>query len=387
MRIFFLALLLFLASIVSKAEFVRIGLFSGTVLTSAEWLVTEGSYTLILPNGKKEELKAGVTLSITVHGTSLKVKRNDRLVGNYSQLRLVSLLDDGTLRIMLSDRREPRWFTYGGHFEASAVKGRIRMVNVVDLESYVAGVVESEIGGNSSPEFLKVQSVLCRTYCLNHLDRHAAEGFQLCDQVHCQAYKGKSRFNKMVEESVLFTRNKILVDKKNRLIIAAYHSNCGGQTLSADSVWSQPVGYLLPVTDSFCLNSRHAVWSVTMSLNSWKGYLEEKGMYDPHADSLMPDSLFAYYPPGRSATFTMKGKQIPLKAIRDDWKLNSTWFNIQVNNDSLVFNGRGFGHGIGLCQEGAMKMAEDGMTFGYIIDFYFHEVKMADADALKLWNK
>ena len=381
----FLVLLFCLAATFSFADLVRVGLFSGSSCASAEWVVADGNYSLVLPNGRKEDLKTGSTLSVAVSGAACRVKINDRLLGSFSKVKMVSFLDDGTIRIKLP-RPEPNQFTYGGHFEITAVKGKLRVVNLVDLESYVAAVVESEIGANSNAEFLKVQSVLCRTYCLGHLDRHAAEGFQLCDQVHCQAYKGKNRFNKTAEDAVLATRNKVLVDSDNHLIIAAYHSNCGGQTLSADSVWSLHVAYLVPVADTFCLSGRHAAWMVTMSLRTWKDYLEEKGVIDQKTDSLMPDSLFAYNPPGRTSTFMMNGKKIPLKTIRDSWKLKSTWFSIRVSGDSLLFAGCGFGHGIGLCQEGAMKMADYGKTFAEIIGFYFHEVRLADADALKLLN-
>jgi stage II sporulation protein D len=387
MRKILLLLVCCLPAISSFADLVKVGLFSGMNLTAVETLVAEGNYSLILPGSRKEELRTGVVLTFSLRGSVFQLKKNGKPVGNYNQVRIVSLENDGALRINLAGQPEPNQFTYGGHFELAVVKGKIRILNLVDLESYVAAVVESEVGANSSPEFLKVQSVLCRTYCLNHLDRHAAEGFQLCDRVHCQAYKGKSRFNRLAEEAVQATRNKVLVDQKNQLIIAAYHSNCGGQTVSAESVWSQPVGYLLPVPDTFCLNSRHATWSVIMSLKDWKAYLHEKGLLDPHADSLVADSLFEYHPQGRSVNFTMNGKQLALKTIRENWKLNSTWFDIKVSNDSLQFTGRGFGHGIGLCQEGAMKMAEAGRTFGEIIDFYYRDVKLADADALKLWNK
>jgi len=386
MRSVFL-LLFFCLPALSYADLVRVGLFSGMSLTGVEAMVAEGNYSLVLPNGRREELKVGTVLTFSLRGTSIQLKRNSKTVGQFNQARLVSLLNDGALRINLAGQPEPNQFTYGGHFEFSVVKSRIRIVNLADLESYVAAVVESEIGANSAPEFLKVQSVLCRTYCLNHLDRHAAEGFQLCDRVHCQAYKGKSRFNKLAEEAVEATRNKVLVDTKNRLIIAAYHSNCGGQTVSAESVWSQPASYLEPVADTFCLNERHAAWNMIMSLENWKSYLEEKGLLDPHADSLAGDSLFEYHPGGRSVYFSLNEKQLPLKTIRENWKLNSTWFDIGVSRDSVQFTGRGFGHGIGLCQEGAMKMADYGKTFSEIIDFYFRDVRLADADALKLWNK
>jgi stage II sporulation protein D len=363
----------------AKAGLLRIGLFDASSFSSVELTVTEGNYLLTQPGRKGQEIKKGDNLSIRESESVLKVKKNGKSLGTFSKLKLVSPLADGTMRIKLNSP-EPNLFTYGGHFEILVSKHKLKIVNIVDLESYVAAVVESETGDNNNIEFLKVQSVLCRTYCLAHPDRHSSDGFQLCDQVHCQTYKGKSRFNKNVEEAVRATKNKVLVDSSSNLIIAAYHSNCGGRTMSADSVWSEHASYLQPVTDTFCLQGKHATWQYAVTLKAWKKYLANNGAL---IDSTFNDSMLVYNPSGRLSFFYFQDKKIPLKKLREDWNLKSTWFAIRVENDSLFFSGRGFGHGVGLCQEGAMQMAEQGRTFDDIIHFYYKDVKLADADALK----
>ena len=361
------------------ATTVRIGLFTGKTGSTTDWNVAEGDYILFAGGTRKEVVSTGTSMGVVAGDGQLRCYRGKVFLGSFSRLRLVSLKGDGAMRIR-PDSGES-WFSYGGHFEMRPHSGKVAIVNVVDLEGYVAAVVESETGANNSPEFLKVQSILCRSYCLSHLDRHAAEGFQLCDRVHCQVYKGKNRFNPMADEAARATRNLVLAESSGRIILAAYHSNCGGQTLPADSVWSRHEEYLQPVLDVNCQPGQHAAWTAMIAKKAWKEYLAAATGESP--DSLA-DSSLAYNSPGRMAAFLFHGKAIPLKKIREDWKLNSTWFDIEVQGDTMVFRGRGFGHGVGLCQEGAMQLAANGWRFIDIIRFYYHRVELADADALEL---
>lgn len=381
----FLAVLFFASSLQLYAEIFRIGLFRSEQFSSVEFIVAESSYTLLLSNGKPVSLNTGDYISVTPSGQALKVKKNGKQVGSYNKVRLVTTLADGSMRIKLAPK-EDAIFTYGGHFEITAFKEKLKIINFIDQESYVASAVESEIGNNAQPEFLKVQSVLCRTYALNHLTRHAVEGFELCDQVHCQAYKGKSRFNIRIKSAIDSTRNLVLVDTKNKLIVAAYHSNCGGRTTTADQVWSKPIEYLQAVNDTFCLEGNHASWIATISVKDWKGYLASKGIVTTANDSLFTDTLFNFKNENRVNAIMYNNQWLPVKDIRNDWKLKSTWFTMTVANDSIEFGGRGFGHGVGLCQEGAMKMAEYGFEFHDIINFYFKDVRLADVDAIKLYE-
>jgi stage II sporulation protein D len=364
-----------------RAETLRIGLFYGQRVTGIDLVVAGGRYHLVLPGSRQKELSVGSSVTVEAAGESCLLTEGNRRIGTVKKVRLVAPLE-GTMRLRWRNG-SPQQFTYGGHFEITAAGGKLRVVNTVETEAYVAAVVESEAGDNHELEFLKVQAILCRTYAYGHLQRHAGDGFQLCDQVHCQSYKGKSRFNSDVETAVAATRGRVLTDSLFHLIIAAYHSNCGGQTLSADSVWSRHVDYLQPVTDTFCLGGKHARWEQTISLQSWAGYLRKKGMAIA-SDSLLAAEQYCYSPYGRNSAFRFNGKSIPLKVIREDWKMNSTWFCIDIVGDSLQFTGQGFGHGIGLCQEGAMHMAALGWPASDILAFYYSGVREADADAIRL---
>ena len=92
-----------------------------------------------------------------------------------------------------------------------------KIINLVSIEDYVAGVVESEVGTKAPFEYYKVQSILCRTYALSHIRRHDSEGYNLCDNVHCQVYFGKQHRNVLIEKATLETKNQVLVDYQNQL--------------------------------------------------------------------------------------------------------------------------------------------------------------------------
>ncbi len=104
------------------------------------------------------------------------------------------------------------------------------LVNQVDMDKYLAGVVEAEAGSNAEKEFYKAQSVLCRTYALKQMERHSSEGFSLCDGTHCQAYKGKSTTNPEILEAIVETSAMVLADYNfKEEAEMAYVSNLNGK--------------------------------------------------------------------------------------------------------------------------------------------------------------
>ena len=122
------------------------------------------------------------------------------------------------------------------------------------MTTYIAGVSESESGKKDNIlEYYKVQAIICRTYALKNSGKHIKEGYNLCDQEHCQVYKGRCT-NPEILLAVSKTTGIIIVDRYNQPINAAFHANCGGQTLNSEDVWSKPLDYLKSVPDTFCRN-------------------------------------------------------------------------------------------------------------------------------------
>jgi stage II sporulation protein D len=179
--------------------------------------------------------------------------------------------------------------------------------------------------------------------------------------------------------AVTETKNKIIVDSASNIIIAAYHNNCGGETAAAEDVWSKPLPYLQPVQDPFCRNSLHASWEKKISLKDWLNYLQKKKPATICTDiATISDTTFCHFPAKREALLSFPNVAISSRSIRDDWRFRSAYFTINQSGDTLIFNGRGFGHGVGLCQEGAMQMAKYGYSYQEIINFYYKNVFIVD---------
>ena len=263
----------------------------------------------------------------------------------------------------------------------SADVDRIQLINRIDEERYIAGVIEAEVGQGRALEFYKAKAIICRTYLYGNIDRHENEGFHLCDGVHCQAYKGQCRSRNLIFPAVEATQGVILVDRKDaKPILAAYHSNCGGETESAQNAWQNNLPYLVPVVDPYCTSSPNARWQKDIPLNDWIGYLVKNGF------KLNPNIVtdFSFRQQNRTPLYKVNNFSMPFRQIRTDWQLRSTYFSITVEDGQVVLRGLGYGHGVGLCQEGAMEMGRRGYKYGDIISFYYKYVNLVSVTSLQI---
>ena len=269
---------------------------------------------------------------------------------------------------------------YQGNLHVKILDKSMLLVNKLGLEDYLAGVVETESGPNSLEEYYKNQAVICRTYALKSSDKHKAEGFNLCDGVHCQAYKGKSVLNPIIPKAVNNTSKLVIVDEKNELIGALFSANCGGQTNNSEDVWANKLSYLRSINDQFCIDQRQATWTKIIDKQDFINFLKEKNI--EIADTIPSDSL-AFEQSARKTVYTINNQEIKLTTLRNGLNLRSTFFSIKPNGEKLILNGRGYGHGVGMCQEGAMNMAKKGYKYDQIIKYYYKNVNLVSIDKLK----
>ncbi len=271
--------------------------------------------------------------------------------------------------------------TYDDNLIVKHRKGKLVLINEIHLEKYVSGVVEAEAGARHTREYYKAQAIISRTYALAHKRRHEAQGFHLCDQVHCQAYHGKSIHDENIILGAFETKDLVLVDHHIELITAAFHSNCGGQTINAEDAWSSPLPYLVSRKDTFCLVMPHSHWEKTIPKDKWTRYLNEKSDLLASIDSDSSANM-NWFPEEKQLYFLNNNKAIPNKEIRMDLGLRSAWFTVLEEDETVLLTGRGFGHGVGLCQEGAMKMAQLGYSYSDILHFYYKDVHLIDRQSL-----
>jgi stage II sporulation protein D len=262
---------------------------------------------------------------------------------------------------------------YSGDLQCFPDFGTLLFINSTDVEKYISGVVKAEGGSGKNLEFFKTQAIIARTYMYKYFDKHLSDGYNVCDNTHCQAFNGLSS-DTLLNIAVSETHGQVILDSDSVLIISAFHSNCGGETSSSDDVWLSDQPYLKSVSDPYCMTSRNAVWQKSFTENEWLSYLKRSGdmeqINDPSQLSFSQEERQIYY---KTGSFT-----IPLRTIRSDLNLRSTFFSVYSEADSVILKGRGYGHGVGLCQEGAMVMASKGFKYKDIINFYYSGVFISD---------
>lgn len=252
------------------------------------------------------------------------------------------------------------------------------LINEVELEHYVAGVVQAEAGIAKNGEFYKVQAVAVRTYTLKNIEKHAADGYQLCDQTCCQVYKGRCA-NTEIMISTSKTAGQILTDSAGNLITAVFHSNSGGQTANSEDVWGKSLSYLRSVNDPYSVSQTSYSWTKTMSKSEWLDYLKKNFNY-PVSDAREVAKVTNFTQSSRQVYLT---GNIGLRKIREDLGLRSTFFSISEQGDKVVFSGRGFGHGVGLSQEGAINMARQGFSYTDILKYYYLGIRISTLEELE----
>jgi stage II sporulation protein D len=248
------------------------------------------------------------------------------------------------------------------------------------MEKYIAAVIEAEGGNHAESEYYKAQAVLIRTFTIKNLLKHAEEGFNLCDEVHCQAYKGRLTQNPGILSTVKSTEGMVLIDKDSILIMSPFHSNCGGETSLAGLYWQKDLPYLKPVKDPFCVSASNADWKVNIEKEYWIKYID--GIKKSDLDFSQQD--FSFTTPHRTKFVSINGLELNLREIREIYNLKSSFLSIEDTGDEIIFKGKGYGHGIGMCQQGAMEMARVGYTWLDIVNFYFHEIRIADYREMEL---
>jgi stage II sporulation protein D len=365
------ALILITLPIISDGQ-VRIRLFSSNDPSYAVFSVSAGQYEINTYSGQTITLKAGDLTIITEYNGRLAIKAT-----NSSAFECDSVIFRGTtgndLFTLRVNGKNPSRQHYSGDLQCIPDLETILLINICDIEPYIASVVKAEGGSGKNIEYFKTQAIIARTYMYKYFNKHAVDRYNLCDETHCQVFDGITD-DSLITRASYETKGLVAVGPDSSLIISAFHSNCGGETSPSEFVWLTSQPYLKRVSDPWCRTSRNASWTKSMSFDSWKSYLSKIGFSGDASDSL----IFNFSPVSRVNDYRAGSFAYPMRQIRTDLNLRSAFFRISVEGDSVIIHGKGYGHGVGLCQEGAMVMAAKGYTFSQIIDFYYTGVRITD---------
>ena len=256
---------------------------------------------------------------------------------------------------------------YSGNIEVWRGNSGLYLINELPLEDYVRGVVIAEVGFNWEMEALKAQAVLSRTYALYQKKINGDSIYHLTSSVLHQVYKGSSS-DIRVAYAVTGTRSEILTFNGST-IEPFYHSTCGGKTEIPEEVFGKNYPYLRSV-ESNCETSPYWVWERKIPLKEIENALALSG--------IKKITIQSYTSTNRTKELNIIHKSGTITVRATDFRralgwstLPSTNFTISKDGDLILFNGKGYGHGVGLCQWSALQMASEGKNYKDILSFFY----------------
>lgn len=299
------------------------------------------------------------------------------------------------------------------------------IINILTIDQYLYGVVPSEIGASSHPEALKAQAVAARNYALCSLGKHAKYGYDVCPTTDCQVYKGYDYEAQEANKAVDDTTGKVIT-YEGKLVSAFFFSSSGGLTEDVKNVWGSSYPYLVSVEDKFeSGKSYNYNWSVVKSANSIEQTLQGRSsdigdilsvQITKTADSGRVTELIiagtkgsrTYSKESARTVFSFSSQQYSISTDADTYflGLNGTKVKAQLGSKNVMteaglkpiktqnnciivigangvkkaipavpqnytFTGKGWGHAVGMSQEGARGMAKAGFTYEQILTHYY----------------
>jgi SpoIID/LytB domain protein len=255
------------------------------------------------------------------------------------------------------------------------------------LEDYIRQVVASEASVEDEPEALKALAIVARTYALKNLGRHREEGYDFCSTTHCQRFATVDA-RPAVASAIKETAGLVLQDGRNQMADTYYSASCGGMTANLKTIWgAEAPDYLRGVRDNYCNSGSHYRWTDVIASKRLRDALRS----DPRTDvgeTVRDISVTKHDQTGRAEVISIVGdrtrmingwefKLIVGRAL--GWQLlKSSRFTVTRSGSEFVFRGGGFGHGLGLCQEGAHVMAQRGQSYQQILAHYFPGTSVGD---------
>ena len=263
--------------------------------------------------------------------------------------------------------------TYTGKLKILPGSGSFNILEITPLEEYLYGVLPYEMHPTWALEALKAQAVAARTYTLKSIEKKADEPFDLYSDVRSQVYKGSGQVYDSVKKAVDQTKGQVL-SYKGELFYTYYHGNCGGGTDHVH-IWNEKAPNIKPLAGASCSFDTHSKsfnFSQDISKSSVEKFARSKGL----KGSLKSIKVSKKTNSGRANLLTLKttngSKQVRCADFRAATGIRSCKLTkITTGTTKVHVEGHGYGHGIGMCQDGAHGMAKQNYTYKQILKQYY----------------
>lgn len=280
---------------------------------------------------------------------------------------------------------DPKW---RGRLEVFREKGKAQVINFVDLEDYLCGVVPRELMSDQL-EAEKAQAVVARTYALAHL--RPGKKYDVTATDKSQVYGGVAAEQPITNQAVEETRGQVLLHEGKLAKDVLFSSTCGGSTVDKERVYAGlPVPYLKAVACTFCEASPLFRWQLEVEADELRQELE-RSLGKP-VQPLTALAVAERDPSGRVQRLRLQGAEAAWELRGDDMRrhlfgrneqgqrkaLYSTRFEVEERPGGFCFRGQGWGHGVGMCQWGALGQARQGKNYRDILAYYFSGTRVSD---------
>ena len=327
------------------------------------------------------------------------------------------------------ERKEEQ--TFCGALLLKMEEGQVRAINVVPVETYLTSVISSEMSANASLELLKAHAVISRSWLMVMMegrrkkeegrcqlptasyheqlsensiirwyDSEAHTGFDVCADDHCQRYQGITRqSNPQVVEAIEATRGLVLT-YEGKICDARFSKCCGGMTEVFESCWENiRHPYLVAKEDPYCNTKDKRIlsqvlnnydqetvdfyrWTVSYTTDELSELVSRKSGIDfGRILDLVPQErgasgrIITLKIVGEKRTLTV-GKELEIRKWLSESHLYSSAFEVEKTADGFILHGKGWGHGVGLCQIGAAVMGDQGIPYDEILSFYYPHAEL-----------
>ncbi|MDR7869837.1 MAG: SpoIID/LytB domain-containing protein [Tissierellaceae bacterium] len=423
------------------ADFIDVKIEKSKEFNQAIKLYSEYGFNFYDKNNKDNVI-------LTIEDTEIEISGNDKKaieVYGVDGILITTLPEDGSLVIgsvdiynsiiKVDENRYRDYITFLNN------GFNLLIINHINIENYLFGVVPREIPASSHIDALRAQAIVARSYAYTTLKKHISEGYNLCSTTHCQVYGGYDWEHPNTNQSVIDTYGEY-VTYDGQVVNTPFHSSSGGHTESSENVWGGKLPYLVPVNDIYSINAPNSSWSIKLTPRELGDKLLANGINVGEVKDLqilqttdsdrvekiriigsnseevitgeklrsivgttsLKSTLFSINKEGSSSSkkvYIVDGseqtKEVNLSGMYIIDGSNKTTVNRNANNrvrgdvsstniegtvsvqpTTFTFEGKGYGHGVGMSQYGAIEMAKLGYNYMDIIKHYYNGVEITN---------
>ncbi len=256
----------------------------------------------------------------------------------------------------------------------------ILVINNIEFEDYIKGVLYHEASHYWPTEALKAQAIACRSYAVARVKENSSRDFDATADTYSQVYGGKTSERFRTSKAVEDTKGEVLT-YQGQVLPAYFHATCAGHTEDASNLWNIDMLPLKGVACDFCKDSPHFNWHYVFSK---KEIIEQLSSAGYKIKQIKDIKIASRNNSGRIASLVISSNGDEVKVLAKDFRnilgsniIRSTNFQVKVVKDDVVFEGIGWGHGVGLCQWGAYFMAKQDRDYKKILEYYYPGVTIS----------